>query len=351
MLQRSDLMPSDDRNPTAGIGDPYWYEWTIGQDYVVEMLNPDSGIETVTLQATKAQGLDDIVVVYTDGSSEYVQVKHTRNEDTITFGNMLPLLKSMSKAWASQKSKWTKCTPVLFSNRKVSTTAVTMKDENGNEYKRPALDQFLPHFQSEVAKAATLSDIQMPDDWKVAWCEWCAELNELSSDEDKLEFLKLLVIKGDQPGLDELKNQVTQKIARTFGIPEGRATSVFSKLDHALREWGTTFRGTKEAINREDVYEVLSLKLDDLVGDHMLLPHEPFFPSRQQFLENLANQLVTGTEPVTFLTGSPGQGKTDNASTEDAFCRCGDHHKIRGVVGGSVDRTSQFLLQRTPSSV
>ncbi|MGG4495612.1 hypothetical protein [Brevibacillus reuszeri] len=77
----------------------------VGQYYVIDMLNTDNGIESVLLQATEAQGLDDVVTVYSDGTSEYVQVKHTRAEDTITFGNMLSLLKSMSKAWAAQKSK------------------------------------------------------------------------------------------------------------------------------------------------------------------------------------------------------------------------------------------------------
>ncbi|UHA73274.1 ATP-binding protein [Paenibacillus sp. 481] len=307
-------MTTHDKNPTAGIGDPYWYEWTIGQKYVVDMLNTDNRIEYVILQATEAQGLDDVVIVYADGTSEYVQVKHTRAEDTITFGNMLSLLKSMSKAWATLKSKWMKCSPVLFSNRKISTKSTTMKDSNTVEYHRPALDQFLLHLQSELTTAFKLTDVRMPVQWLVAWNEWNDQLSGLSSDDEKLEFLKLLVIKAEQPDLEELTSQVTQKISTTFGISTEKARSIFSQLDHALRKWVTTSRGQKESIHREEVYEVLSMRSQELVGEHMLLPPAPFFPSRLKFLEDLSNHLLSGSHPITFLTGMPGQGKTSVVS-------------------------------------
>lgn len=303
-----------DINPSAGIGDPYWYEWTIGQKYVVDMLNPDNQIDYVILQATEAQGLDDVVVVYSNGTSEYVQVKHTRAEDTLTFGNMLSLLKSMSTAWATQKNKWVKCSPVLFTNRILSTNSSNLKDPNGKEQFRPALNMFLLHFQSEIAKANSLNDIGMPKEWAYAWEEWHSQLSELSSDEDKLEFLKLLVIKTEQLDLNELTSLVTQKISTTFGISAEKATSLFGQLDHALRNWVTTSRGQKESIYCEDVYEVLSMQSQELVGDHMLLPPEPFFPSRMKFLENLAEHLLKSSCPVTFLSGAPGQGKTSVVS-------------------------------------
>ena len=34
---------------TPGIGDPYWYEWYVGLKNVIDMLNPDSRIEKVSL--------------------------------------------------------------------------------------------------------------------------------------------------------------------------------------------------------------------------------------------------------------------------------------------------------------
>lgn len=307
-------MTSSGKNPTAGIGDPYWYEWTVGQNYVVDMLNTDNGIESVTLQATEAQGLDDVVIIYSDGTSEYVQVKHTRAEDTITFGNMLALLNSMASAWSAQKSKWKKCTPVLFSNRIISTSYITVKNSEGIEYQRPPLGEFFTYLKSELIKAKKITDVQMPKEWLDAWGEWYEQLNKLSNDEEKIEFLKLLVIKAEQPDLDNLTNQVAQKIEIAFGISDEKARSVLSQLDHALRQWATTFRGNKESVNREDVYEVLSMHSEEMVGDHMLMPPAPFFPSRLHFLEDLANHLLNDTRPVTFLTGLPGQGKTSVVS-------------------------------------
>ena len=32
-------------NLTAGTGDPYWYEWSVGLLYMVKMINSDSGIK------------------------------------------------------------------------------------------------------------------------------------------------------------------------------------------------------------------------------------------------------------------------------------------------------------------
>lgn len=34
-----------------GMGDPYWYEWSVGQQYIIDMLNSDNNIKCVELQA------------------------------------------------------------------------------------------------------------------------------------------------------------------------------------------------------------------------------------------------------------------------------------------------------------
>lgn len=28
-----------------GMGDSYWYEWSVGQQYIIDMLNPDNNIK------------------------------------------------------------------------------------------------------------------------------------------------------------------------------------------------------------------------------------------------------------------------------------------------------------------
>lgn len=35
---------------TPGIGDPYWYEWYVGLEQVIKMIDPDSGIVSVVFQ-------------------------------------------------------------------------------------------------------------------------------------------------------------------------------------------------------------------------------------------------------------------------------------------------------------
>lgn len=55
----------------AGLGDPYWYEWTVGLHYAVEMLNPDTDIDYIEFQADVALGIDDVLVTHKDGSTTF----------------------------------------------------------------------------------------------------------------------------------------------------------------------------------------------------------------------------------------------------------------------------------------
>ena len=68
----------------SGIGTPYWFEWEIG---ILECLNmlQDSSIESVVLQSTDFQALDDVVVNYIDKSILNIQVKHTDVDDNFTY--------------------------------------------------------------------------------------------------------------------------------------------------------------------------------------------------------------------------------------------------------------------------
>lgn len=55
---------------TPGIGDPYWFEWYVGLKNIINMLNPDNGIEYVIFQCSKYNTIDDVVVGYKDGGHE-----------------------------------------------------------------------------------------------------------------------------------------------------------------------------------------------------------------------------------------------------------------------------------------
>lgn len=58
---------------SAGIGDPYFYEWTVGQKEILKMLNPDNKIRSVVLEIDGYIGIDDVVFNYLDGSTEFIQ--------------------------------------------------------------------------------------------------------------------------------------------------------------------------------------------------------------------------------------------------------------------------------------
>lgn len=96
------------KQPTSGKGDPYWYEWTVGLLKAIEMLNPDSSIESVSFQVTGHKGWDDVLVRYKTGNCEWIQVKHSREGRTITFGSFVgeqqdgkSLLGGLFDAWVT----------------------------------------------------------------------------------------------------------------------------------------------------------------------------------------------------------------------------------------------------------
>ena len=308
-------------NPTAGIGDPYWYEWSIGLLYIVDMLNPDNEIKSVTLQSTSVQGLDDVVINYSNGVTRCIQIKHSRVGDTLTFGDLVsktdekePLLKSLATAWKEAKEKWQQCEPVLFTNRLAGTRSSTVKSEDDEKHKRPALSTFWEHLQQEIEQKKELSLISFPPDWQHAWRECYEQLSVLNNDETKVEFLKSLLIQPGQPDLTEVTNKLLVKIGETFGIDRRQAQVVLAYLDTALREWATTKRGLQEAVTPEVVYQKISLSAQHSVGDHTLPPPAPFFPSRMDFLAQLSQELLEGPNSIIFLTGKPGVGKTSVVS-------------------------------------
>lgn len=308
-------------NPTAGIGDPYWYEWSIGLLYIIDMLNPDNKIESVTLQSTSIQGLDDVVIIYSNGVTRCIQIKHSRVGDALTFGDLVSktdekesLLRSLATAWREAKEKWKKCEPILFTNRQAGIRLSTVKSENDEKHIRPALSTFWEHLQQEIEQKREMSLVSFPPDWQHAWGEWYEQLSVLNDDKTKLEFLKSLSLNLGQPDLSEVTDKLLVKIRETFGIDRGQAQEVLACFDSALREWATTKRGLQEAVTSEVVYQKISLSAQSSVGNHALPPPAPFFPSRMDFLTQISQELLEGPNSIVFLTGKPGVGKTSVVS-------------------------------------
>ncbi len=91
------------------------------------MLEERTGISSVTLQKTGEKGLDDVVVRFQNGDARFIQVKHTRAEDTLTFGDLVsgdgdepPLLRQMATAWSSERMGVSgRCEAWLVTNRQL----------------------------------------------------------------------------------------------------------------------------------------------------------------------------------------------------------------------------------------
>ena len=137
---------------TPGIGDPYWFEWYVGLKNIINMLNPDNGIEYVIFQCSKYNTIDDVVVGYKDGGHEICyQIKHeifTSKTQNLTFGKLLEqetktkpcLLCAIAQGWQAARASaennsqiapseiWRegfKCVPD-------HTSPYCWRDENGN---------------------------------------------------------------------------------------------------------------------------------------------------------------------------------------------------------------------------
>lgn len=297
-------------NNTAGIGDPYWYEWLVGLLYVVQMLNPDNNISHVTLQASQTQSLDDVVLTYEDNSQLCIQVKHTREDSSFTFSNLISgdghksYLSSFSSQWKELRDAGQKSNVMLFTNRELGSRSY--RDKNGLI---PPMNQFWPELSTQLETADDIQSIKFRPEWMDAWKMFLDKMNILSS-EEQLDFLKGFEIKAGQHDLQKLRDDVLNELEQTFQIAHSKAVELQQKLCYSLMEWVTTSR-KKEQIEPEDVLEALSLASDESVDCHMFPVSEPFFHSRVTFVDSLEQHIQKSKFRMIFLTGEPGCGKTN----------------------------------------
>ena len=103
-----------------GIGTPYWYEWKIGLIECLKMMS-DISVESVTLQSSAFQSLDDVVVKYTDGRMKNIQVKHTDKDNNLTYSFLEPEIKKWAKEWHDTKTKFRIDQICLITNKPLGT--------------------------------------------------------------------------------------------------------------------------------------------------------------------------------------------------------------------------------------
>ena len=291
-------------NPTAGKGTPYWYEWTVGLLKVVEMMRPDSGITSVSFQENGVKGWDDVVVRYEHGKIDYIQVKHTREGNNLTFGSFLAsdgkgqtLLGSLYEAWLEMglTSETARC--IVYTNREAGERI----------YKgRPLLLDFIQWLKKESSERSKLGEFKVPDEWESAWREW---LNKLvpGTDDVRLDFFRALSVEPNRPDLEELQLEVLADLGKTFGISEAKAFPLLQGLNDALKFW----TDDHETVTAEDVAEALTLPDEIHILKLAPPPPVPFFPTRENEALNLERILVADEGfPVVFLCADPGAGKT-----------------------------------------
>lgn len=152
-------------NRSAGLGDPYWFEWGIGLLKAVEMLNPDSDIDAVAFQKEGIKGWDDVVIRYRSGRQDYYQVKHSRPRANLTFSDLVgksndqpSLLSSLTSSWQEMNLCDTDSSCILITNRNAGTKA----GRSSSGVYHPPLAEFVRHISVQLESASALNDISLP---------------------------------------------------------------------------------------------------------------------------------------------------------------------------------------------
>ncbi len=304
-------------NKSAGIGDPYWYEWGIGLLKAVEMLNPDSGIAAVAFQKDGVKGWDDVVIRLNSGHENYYQVKHSRPRTNLTFSDLVgktddkpSLLASLTSSWHEMDLLNRDSSCILITNRSAGTNV----GRSRSGIYHPPLAEFIRIVSGKVKSVSTLADVIVPEEWKNAWGVWQTEMGSISDDE-KLQFLKQLTISVDAPQLEEMRDRLAESIASSLQITRQQSSALVLRLLSALFDWTTSIRGANEWITAEDVMAAIAESEPGVFGYCDVPTPIPFFPSRERAVEDISSLLTgVGEHRVVFIEAEPGSGKTSVVS-------------------------------------
>lgn len=308
---------------TPGIGDPYWYEWYVGLENIIDMLNEDNGIEYVIFQKDLYDTIDDVVVGYKSHLEYCYQVKHeigSNKKYNLTFDKLikrekrggyekLSLIQSLAKGWkdASEESDIS-IVPVLYTNRTLGVNKTT-RNYKGYNYMAMTLGEFISKVQEKIDGINNLKEIHFDDEnLKSQYQEFCESIT--LDDCELIEFLRAIKIKSQMSSLDEFEELMCRKLQKYFNCNSELANILFRNLTSQLRIWTTT-RRNEEKINIEDVYDALALKQEyESTSQHQLVAPSPFFESRKKFIDEISQNIYESDKKVVFLSGEPGCGKT-----------------------------------------
>lgn len=310
---------------TPGIADPYWYEWYVGLDQIIKMLNPDNEIEYVSFQHETYDTIDDVVVGYKGAKQEICyQVKHeiaTSKPTSLSFGQLLEaspttgksLLSAMVSGWNDAQTLGnSNITPVLFTNRSMGRNRTT-REFKEEKYSAYPLKKFFELIKLELETCDDIFNPKFTD--PCLQTQWREVLDKIGLDNQEtiLDFVDKFELASLQPDLEEFEKELVEALEKAFSCAKPHAQQLFTKLLAELRIWTTTSR-KKTKITVEDVYTTLGDYAIEDPSQHNLLAPRPFFPSRHTFCEQLVTNLRTTNKKVVFISGEPGSGKTSIAS-------------------------------------
>lgn len=306
-----------------GSGDPYWYEWYVGLENVINLIAGRDDISSVTFQEANLTGVDDVVVRYQDnrGATCY-QVKFkketTASARDITFATLVSnntttrkkaLVGELAAGWKQLfESEGTPPNVILYSNRASGTGGSTRSYQGINYHPLP-----LHSFKEKIDGLLDNNDLAVDseldsDDLTIQWRE-LLEAIDLPSN-DACEFLRHLKLDLGMPGLDDAENSLIEHARRDVcGGNYELACRCFEALCSALRKW--TVSGHSNTVTRQSAEEtLLKLNKNPLEKPIDVEIPTPIFPSRQSFAEQICSVIEHTGKAVILIEAEPGAGKT-----------------------------------------
>ena len=272
-------------NLQPGASDPYWNEWFIGLEYVLDLLDDSKGIQKVIFQAEGIQGVDDLIIVHDASIIEGIQVKYVRKETKnqhLTFSDVVKpdgkgLITSISKGWKQlndTEGLSGKC--CLLTNNTVSTIGA-VRIKNGVRHEYLSLYDFWEQVKKNLDAATSISDMLFFGDMDEQWKEFIEAID--LSEHEKLSFLKSLEISSIRESFDDHIPIIHQKLITLFRCDAGIAENLYRALLAQLPTWTSTKQAGRP-ISRENVLHALSVVEKPDVQLAVMIP-QPFLPSRE----------------------------------------------------------------------
>ncbi len=288
----------------SGIGTPYWFEWEIGILECLKMLR-DTSIESVVLQATNFQVLDDVVVNYSDKSILNIQVKHTDVDDNFTYSFLAsgekPLLNELALEWKNNRNDYKFKGIQLVTNKKWGSRVSDGKC---------SMDTFISKVYPELKKDYLYDSEETSEQKAIEWYKNVLgnSLNQVEAE----QFTRIFSFRKESCYAD-VDEKIRIQIKEILGTNNDEAIDFCTNnLLSKLRIWATSKRKRQE-ITREDVYAALCYS-DPETPSYELFPEKPILPSRLRFAENFIKEIEQSNEHIIFLEGMPGAGKTNFVS-------------------------------------